>query len=91
MIEIKNIPTDILVAVRKRLGAESDTDTSWDEQIKHMIPKELMARWSGWKLGDEYWARHIIEQYEFLKSVYVPASDAIDMDERKPNTNSGIV
>lgn len=86
MISIKDIPTDILVAVRKRLGAESDTDTFFDERIKQMTPKELMARWSGWKLGDEYWARHIIEQYEFLKSVYVQAGDSVDiMQEMQDN------
>lgn len=81
MIEIKDIPHDILIAVRQRLGAESETDTSRDEAIKHMTPKELMARYAGWQLGDEYWGRHIVQQYEFLKSVYVSEGDAIDLNE----------
>lgn len=68
-MKIDKIPLSILDAVRQRLGAEDENDTSFDEQIERLTPKELMAKWSGWHLGDEDWARMIINDYENLKKL----------------------
>ncbi len=87
MIEIRDIPTEILVSVRKRLGAEEYDDTSFDERIKHMTPADLLSKWSGWKLGDEYWAKYIINQYEFLKTRVISESDAVDRDSARADKN----
>lgn len=57
----------ILDDIRKRVGAENEFDTSKDDIIESHSPKELVALWSGWNLGDEYWGEKIIDFYTSLK------------------------
>ena len=45
----------ILGDVRQRLGADDKNDTSKDNRINAMDSSELVAKWSGWNLGDEGW------------------------------------
>ena len=66
-MKIDAIPLNILDAVRQRLGADDENDTSFDEKIKKMSSRDLVAKWSGWHLGDESWAYTIIGMYETLK------------------------
>jgi hypothetical protein len=68
-MKIKKIPENILDAVRQRLGADDENDTSRDQLIEKMTPKELMAKWSGWHLGYEDWGNEIINKYEHLKKL----------------------
>ena len=51
LARLKNLK--ILGAVRKRLGASDDDDTSFDYLIKDMSPEDLVSAWCGWYLGDE--------------------------------------
>ena len=67
-MEITKIPTRILFAVRQRIGAEDEHDTTHDSKITEMSPKELIAKWSGWTLGTDSWGIDIINMYEELKS-----------------------
>ncbi|MCK5722217.1 MAG: hypothetical protein KAI84_06735 [Gammaproteobacteria bacterium] len=68
-MDIDKIPRNVLIAARSRLGADHDSDDRFDYQIVKMTPKELMAKWSGWHLGDESWALNIIATYEDLKEI----------------------
>jgi len=68
-MRIDKIPLNVLDAVRQRLGAEDENDTEFDGRIEKMSPRELMAKWSGWHLGDEDWAHEIIGTYENLKKL----------------------
>lgn len=63
-MRIKNISKDVLGAVREYLGAKDGNDTSYDEEIIKMSPKEIMKKWSGWEIGDEHWADFIISKYK---------------------------
>lgn len=65
-MEIEKIPIKVLYAVRQRLGAKDELDTSEDERIKTLSPKELIAKFTGWHLGDEDWGRIIIDYYDKL-------------------------
>lgn len=47
--------------VRKNLGAESESDTSFDRGIASFTPKEYVARWSAWHLGTGDWGRIMYE------------------------------
>lgn len=67
-MDIDKIPSNVLDAVRECLGDDGD-DTRFDNRISKMSPKELMAKWSGWHLGDESWALNIIYMYEQLKKL----------------------
>lgn len=67
-MDVEKIPPNILDAVRERLGND-ENDTRFDSKISKMSPKELMAKWSGWHLGDESWALSIICSYEHLKEL----------------------
>ena len=55
-----------LEAIRQRLGIDKN-DTSLDDQINNMSPKEIASEWSAWYLGDGEWGKTIIEIYEHLK------------------------
>jgi len=66
-MEIDKIPMYILGAVRQRFGAVDEEDTQFDERIKKLEPIELVAKWSGWNLGDESWARIMISYYNTLQ------------------------
>ncbi len=71
MKTIKEIPMNILEAVRQNLGAEDENDTSFDSKIIEMDAIEIMSCWSAWHLGDRSWAREIINKYEKLKKLCV--------------------
>ncbi len=65
--EIKNV---ICIGdIRQRMGADGSDDTSFDNDIKQMSPRELVKKWSAWTLGFEEWAEGIIEAYEDLKEL----------------------
>ena len=66
MIKIENIPLNVLEALRNRLG-EDENDTSNDERISGLSPKEMLAEYCGWHLGDRNCAYDIIGYYEELK------------------------
>jgi hypothetical protein len=68
-MKIEHIPKEILSAVRQRLGADDENDPSKDSIVEKMNAKQLLMEWSGWKLGDVYWARYIIEIYEQLNKI----------------------
>ena len=65
-MKIENIPLSLLEAVRQRLGAKDENDNSIDLTIERLTPEELVAKWSGWHLGDEVWGRTIINYYNQL-------------------------
>ena len=67
MINIDNIALDVLGAVRQRLGANDENDTSCDERISNMTPKQFVAYYSGWILGSEEWANEFIDLYNELQ------------------------
>lgn len=62
--KIKN--TGILGAVRQRMGADDENDTSKDNRIEQLSPEDCVAKWAGWYLGDESWATTIIHYYTEL-------------------------
>ena len=64
---IHNQP-EVLGAVRQRLGAKDENDTSQDSIINKLTPMEIMAKWCGWYLGDESWGATIIGYYERIKN-----------------------
>ena len=68
-MDINKIPTPVLYVVRQRLSGEDEYDTSFDERISKMTPKQLMERWCGWKLGTDSWGTDIIDIYEALKNI----------------------
>lgn len=45
----------MLGAVRQRLGAENETDESFDATINRMSNSSLVENWCGWYLGDGSW------------------------------------
>lgn len=49
--------------IRQRLGAKDENDTSRDDEINAMSAEQLVAKKSGWELGDESWAESYIEIY----------------------------
>lgn len=55
-----------LADIRQRLGAKDENDTSRDERINQMTAEELVAKKSGWELGDESWAESYVEIYRQL-------------------------
>lgn len=61
----------ILDNIREVLGAKSENDTSYDEIINKMTPKQITKAWSTWYLGSSYWAEKIINIYEELKEYEV--------------------
>jgi hypothetical protein len=58
----------VLGDVRRRLGADSADDETFDADINRMSPKAAAEAWSGWELGDEYWAEKIIRIYNALRA-----------------------
>jgi len=56
----------ILGDIRERLGIE-ENETFMDDKINRMDAKKIAELWSGWNLGDESWAREIINIYEEIK------------------------
>lgn len=68
-MKIEKIPSDILGAVRQRLGADDENDISMDHEIEKMSAKQLIAKWSGWHLGDEDWGKEMVNKYELLKKL----------------------
>jgi uncharacterized protein YutD len=66
MIKIENIPLNVLEALRNRFG-ENEEDMSNDKRISELSPKEMLAEYCGWTLGDRNWAYDIIGYYEELK------------------------
>jgi hypothetical protein len=57
----------ILGDIRQRLGAKDENDTSKDRIILDMDAREMVARQTGWELGEEFWAYNIIDTYLELK------------------------
>ncbi len=57
----------ILGSIRQRVGAENESDESFDYRIVNMGEKRLVAEWVGFEIGDENWAYSIISKYETLK------------------------
>ena len=53
-----------LAAIRQRIGAASETDTSQDDEINQMLPLDLARAYAGWHLGDEGWADILIGIYD---------------------------
>lgn len=53
--------------IRQRLGAKDEKDTTFDDLIFEMSPKEVVAIWTGWVLGSNGWGHEIIDFYESLK------------------------
>ena len=68
MIKIDKINLSVLSAVRQRLGVKED-DTSRDNTISKMSPREIVEIYSGWELGSEDWASTFISIYEELKEL----------------------
>ena len=57
----------ILGSIRQRVGAENESDESFDYRIVKIKKKRLVAEWVGFEIGDENWAYSIISKYETLK------------------------
>jgi hypothetical protein len=57
----------ILGEVRQRLGAEDENDSGEDDRIERLDNVSLVAKWAGWYLGDDEWAREIIRKYKDLE------------------------
>lgn len=53
----------VLGDIRRRLGAEYESDTQYDYEINNMSADELTAEWAGWKIGDNEW-------WKILKRIY---------------------
>lgn len=70
-MNVEKIPLSILGAVRQRLGADSEDDESKDKLVENLSPKELVAKYAGWHLGDEEWGRVLIAIYVQLKELEV--------------------
>lgn len=68
-MDITKINKRKLGEIRQRLGAENEYDQSYDDRISRMSPKEIVAKWCGWVLGDEDWGNEIVTFYEDLKSI----------------------
>ena len=62
----------ILEEVRKRVGAESGEDTTYDDEINELNNEELVGKWTGWKLGSEEWAHTVIGYYNHLNELTEP-------------------
>lgn len=72
MIDIEKMELempDVLSSVRQRLGAVHEQDTSYDNQISKMEPKEIIAKYCAWRLGTEEWWLMFLEKYEKLKKL----------------------
>jgi len=59
----------ILGEVRQRLGADDENDTAYDERINRMKNSDLIAKWSGWKLGDEGWWKEMKAMFDDLEEL----------------------
>jgi hypothetical protein len=55
-----------LADIRQRLGAKDENDSSYDDRINKMTAEELVAKKSGWELGDESWGESYVEIYRQL-------------------------
>jgi len=77
-MKIKDIPLNILGAVRQNLGAENENDTSFDSQIENLELIEIIGKYSAWHLGDSGWGRDFIRIYEELKRI-----DAINTSDEE--------
>jgi hypothetical protein len=60
---VQKLNSRTLGAVRQRLGADDENDTSKDDGINRMTADEITRAWSGWHLGDESW-------WGMMKAVY---------------------
>lgn len=52
---LKRIDIKALGAIRQRLGADNENDTSYDDKIEKLTNSELMEKYIGWHLGDSWW------------------------------------
>ena len=68
-MKIDKIPQSILYAVRQNMGAESETDTSYDKSIENLSIDDLVARYCAWHLGCKEWGYEIIGMYKKLKEL----------------------
>lgn len=58
----QKLPWSILHAVRGRLGVEDfENDSSRDKYIYNLPPERIVELYVGWHLGDEAWARNILD------------------------------
>lgn len=62
-MKIKLIPAGVLAGARQRLGAEHSQDTSQDRFIEKADPIQIIAWYSGWRLGHDDWGREIVQSY----------------------------
>lgn len=68
-MDVNKIPLSVLEAIRQRMDAEDENDTSKDKLIEQLTPLELVGKLSGWELGDESWGRKYVNIYnELVKS-----------------------
>lgn len=71
----------ILDDVRERLGASDENDTSFDHKIERMNPEQMVAKWSGWELGDESWGTTIIDYYKQIIEIKAETSTMMTLTE----------
>lgn len=72
-----------LADIRQRLGASDENDTSRDEQINAMTAEQLVAKKSGWEIGDESWGASYIEIYRQLVRRGVPTAPLEDDNDNE--------
>lgn len=68
-MDIDKINEVVLGAVRQRLGAKDEEDTSKDKIISKLTPEEITEKYCGWELGSESWGSTIINIYKELKDI----------------------
>ena len=69
-MKIKDINNIISVGnIRMRILCDDEEDTSMDHVIENASPQRLVELWSAYTLGNESWARDIIEAYKALKNL----------------------
>ncbi len=70
-MDVKNIPLNVLSAVRQNFGAKDENDASHDYQIEQLSIMELIERYSCWHLGSGGWGKEFVGIYKTLKDANV--------------------
>lgn len=59
----------IIAAVRQRLGASDENDTSFDEKISTMSNHTMIRAYCGWHLGNGDWWDDMKDKFDNLETI----------------------